>query len=174
LELEVDSQTQKNTPKRKPAKSTAKLLFSKHHTAHSMIEKRYRRNLNDKIAALRDCVPGLRGTDKGNLCSEDLEEDLHGLSPAQKPNKVFILSSILTCSSLSFPIASARKLTIFPWATVLSKAAEYIAHLEKRNKCLTKECQALKVRIDAFEILVIGRYGPGLAARKTVTDSQAS
>ena len=42
-------------------------------------------------------------------------------------------------------------------ATVLSKATEYIAHLEKRNKYLVKENAALKSRVDAFEILVMAR-----------------
>ena len=59
-------------------------------TAHNMIEKRYRTNLNDKIAALRDSVPSLRvirknakgETEPGN------QEDLQGLTPAHKLNKV--------------------------------------------------------------------------------------
>ncbi|TAQ84973.1 hypothetical protein B7494_g6706 [Chlorociboria aeruginascens] len=62
-------------------------------TAHNMIEKRYRMNLNDKIAALRDSVPSLRvmarrngGGDEG---ADDCEvgEDLQGLKPAHKLNK---------------------------------------------------------------------------------------
>ena len=76
-------------------------------TAHNMIEKRYRTNLNEKIAALRDSVPSLRvmaGTSK--LGDDDEEEDLEGLTPAHKLNK----------------------------ATVLAKATEYIRHLEKRSK----------------------------------------
>lgn len=44
-----------------------------------------------------------------------------------------------------------------PQATVLSKATEYIAHLEKRNKYLAKENAVLKARVDAFEILVMSR-----------------
>lgn len=124
-------------------------------TAHNTIEKRYRTNLNQKIATLRDIVPSLRVIDKDNPCGEGLNEDLHGLSPAQKLNKVFIHSHslfyILNSSSFSFSsIASVRQLTIFPQATILTKAAEYIAHLEKRNKCLAKENKALKSHINAF------------------------
>jgi hypothetical protein len=44
---------------------------------------------------------------------------------------------------------------------VLSKATEYIAHLEKRNKYLMKENSSLKSRVDAFEILVMSRQSPG-------------
>lgn len=96
-------------------------------TAHNMIEKRYRTNLNDKIAALRDSVPSLRIMSKsarGEDTTEDREE-LHGLTPAHKLNK----------------------------ATVLSKATEYIRHLEKRNNRLLDENGAMHARIAAFEKL---------------------
>lgn len=96
-------------------------------TAHNMIEKRYRTNLNDKIAALRDSVPSLRIMSKsarGEDTTGDREE-LHGLTPAHKLNK----------------------------ATVLSKATEYIRHLEKRNLRLIDENAAMQQRIAAFEKL---------------------
>jgi hypothetical protein len=72
-------------------------------TAHNVIEKRCRTNLNDKIAALRDSVPSLRIIDKDNPCG-DLQEDLQGLSPTEKLNKVIVhsrsFSFILPSSSL--------------------------------------------------------------------------
>ncbi|KAG0645140.1 Processed sterol regulatory element-binding 1 [Hyphodiscus hymeniophilus] len=101
-------------------------------TAHNMIEKRYRTNLNDKIAALRDSVPSLRIITRRNARGEEVEEDLDGLTPAHKLNK----------------------------ATILSKATEYIAHIERRNKILTKETAALKSRIEAFEILMMAQEPP--------------
>jgi hypothetical protein len=61
-------------------------------TAHNMIEKRYRTNLNDKIAALRDSVPALRIMSKsarGEDTNKDREE-LHGLTPAHKLNKATV------------------------------------------------------------------------------------
>lgn len=107
-------------------------------TAHNMIEKRYRTNLNDKIAALRDSVPSLRVMSRPNGGNEedDDPEDLEGLTPAHKLNK----------------------------ATVLSKATEYIRHLEKRNKRLVEEINTLKSRMDSYEKMAISgqlALGPG-------------
>lgn len=61
----------------------------------------------------------------------DPEDDLGGLTPAHKLNK----------------------------ATILSKATEYIAHLERKNRALAKENTSLRNRVEGFEMLVMSRTG---------------
>lgn len=95
-------------------------------TGHNVIEKRYRNNLNDKIVELRSAVPSLRAMSKGKR--GDNTEDLEGLTPAHKLNK----------------------------ATIMAKATEYIRHLEKRNKSMADEMNALKARLASVEV-AIGR-----------------
>lgn len=58
------------------------------------------------------------------------DEDLEGLTPAHKLNK----------------------------ATVMGKATEYIRHLEKRNKTMQEEIDAMRARLNAVEA-AIGRSG---------------
>jgi len=105
-------------------------------TAHNMIEKRYRTNLNDKIAQLRDSVPALRVAaqrmEQGSCGAEgDAEDDMSGLIPAPKLNK----------------------------ATILSKATEYIAQLERRNRGLETENNALRGRMEGLEMMLMSRGG---------------
>ncbi|KAJ6028719.1 hypothetical protein N7540_004295 [Penicillium herquei] len=87
--------------------------------AHNVIEKRYRANLNEKIAELRDSVPSLRTTKNANGDSNEDDDDGEGTQSANKLNK----------------------------ASILSKATEYIKHLEIRNKRLEDENTALKNRL---------------------------
>jgi hypothetical protein len=73
-------------------------------------------------------VPSLRVMSRPNGTEEDDDpEDLEGLTPAHKLNK----------------------------ATVLSKATEYIRHLEKRNKRLQDELTTLQTRLDSYEKMAI-------------------
>ncbi|KAG8157003.1 hypothetical protein KVR01_013225 [Diaporthe batatas] len=143
--------TAPSTKEESPATTTAsKPALGPKKTAHNMIEKRYRTNLNDKIAALRDSVPALRVmvhrlehadddvNNSGNIMDEikaeaglDMEDDLGGVTPAHKLNK----------------------------ATILSKATEYIAHLERKNRSLAKENSALRNRVEGFEMLVMSSRG---------------
>jgi len=95
-ELEIEAQTRKHPQKQQPAKSKAKSLSPKHQTAHNMIEKRYRNNLNNKIAALRDSVPSLRIATKKNYDDRDsAESDLDGQNQPRKLNKVSCLLGLL-------------------------------------------------------------------------------
>ncbi|KAK2731629.1 hypothetical protein FQN55_004547 [Onygenales sp. PD_40] len=98
---------------------TSKSLPSKKRS-HNVIEKRYRANLNDKIAELRDSVPSLRAIAKQrNGLSGQGNDDDDLISSSNKLNK----------------------------ASILSKATEYIRHLEQRNKRLEEENVDLKNRL---------------------------
>lgn len=139
------------SPTHKEEPASHKPVLGPKKTAHNMIEKRYRTNLNDKIAALRDSVPALRvmvnrlenagqqspGNDdvmeeiKAEAGLDPDDVDLGGLTPAHKLNK----------------------------ATILSKATEYIALLERKNRALAKENSSLRNRVEGFEMLVMSRTG---------------
>ncbi len=102
-----------------------------HRLAHTVIEKRYRTNLNDKISALRDSIPALRA-----MCRSSSDEgdygavDLDGLAPAQKINK----------------------------GAVMAKATEYIKHLEKQKNRMEQEIFELRTRVANMETMLSSRY----------------
>ena len=121
-------------------------------TTHNMIEKRYRTNLNDKIAALRDAVPSLR------LMAQRMDRDGNGLMLAGDGSGIIMDDVIAADVSLEVEqhmlggLAPAHKLNK---ATVLSKATEYIAHLERNNQTLTREVGYLRNRLSGLEMMVM-------------------
>ncbi|KAK0633783.1 helix-loop-helix DNA-binding domain-containing protein [Immersiella caudata] len=101
-------------------------------TAHNMIEKRYRTNLNGKITELRDAIPSLRATRRQAIGSEGegfVDDDVNNLAPAPKLNK----------------------------ATILSKATDYINQLESKNRNLETENSALRGRMEGLEMLLMAQ-----------------
>lgn len=121
-----DSGSSRSSSPEPPARRTKRADPSKN--PHNLIEKRYRVNINDKILALRDAVPALRCVvhQQDGAEPEEVEaggEDLGGLMPARKLNK----------------------------ATILSKATEYINHLEKKNVQLAQEVAELEKRFADVE-----------------------
>jgi hypothetical protein len=110
---------------------------------HNVCEKRYRNKLNVTIALLRERIPSLRASqmaaskadgskDDARTTGDDAEDDdnhdngLEGLKTTTKSDK----------------------------ATILSKAIEYISHVEKSNERLAGEDLVLRARVEAFEKLV--------------------
>ena len=100
----ADSATHLGSPDGKPG--------SVQNKSHSIVEKRYRTNLNDKIADLRKSIPSLRGD---TLNTGEAER----LSAGPKHNK----------------------------STVLTKAIEYIHHLEQRNAYLESANVSLRSQV---------------------------
>jgi hypothetical protein len=70
--------------------ATASERFPPNKKAHNMIEKRYRAKINDKITALRDCIPSLRDVYKKPSRDDELQVNCQGASSTQKLNKVLI------------------------------------------------------------------------------------
>lgn len=108
--------------------------------SHNVIEKRYRANLNEKIAELRDSVPSLRALARQTEGSPG--QDGAQSSVANKLNK----------------------------ASILSKATEYIRHLEIRNRRLEEENQALRAKLRELD-RVIDRTVTGSVASASSPDS---
>ncbi|KAI8143589.1 helix-loop-helix DNA-binding domain-containing protein [Fennellomyces sp. T-0311] len=84
--------------------------------SHNAIERRYRNNINERIAELKAAVPALQYTRQKADDDEDSEEYVDGVAVASKLNK----------------------------ATIMRKATEYIVHLQHTNDQLKAENQILE------------------------------
>jgi len=94
---------------------------------HNAIEKRYRTNLNEKINCLRQAVPSFsRHTSSGDG-GEDSEDGEDCKTGQQKYGK----------------------------AAILTRALEYIKHLENTTQRLGSEVDLLQTRVGAFEKLAM-------------------
>lgn len=97
--------------------------------AHNAIERRYRSNINDRIAGLRDVVPALR--------------ELQSRGPRRKRRRgkaeeVELVDGIRAATKLSK-------------ATILSKATEYICYLKSREVRLSREVAGLHMLLRSLE-----------------------
>jgi hypothetical protein len=99
---------------------------------HNAIEKRYRTNLNEKINCLRDGVPALCRHSSSESKSGDEAEDSDGEGVDSKTGQ--------------------QK---YGKAAVLTRALEYIQHLEGTTQRLGNEVDVLKTRVGAFEKLAM-------------------
>ncbi|KAK3937875.1 helix-loop-helix DNA-binding domain-containing protein [Diplogelasinospora grovesii] len=95
-------------------------------TAHNDIERKYRTNLKDRIAELRDAVPALQTINEDGGVGDDDNGSQPQPARAPKVSK----------------------------GTVLTKATEYIHYLERRNKQIVQEHRELSKRLQAFEQLL--------------------
>jgi Helix-loop-helix DNA-binding domain len=131
--LEPESRTRK-TRKRKSSQDDGEVpsaLCQSRKRGHNAIEKRYRTNLNDKINCLRLGIPALSrrssSDTKSDEDAEDSDEDMDTKTAQQKYGK----------------------------AAILTRALEYIQHLETTTQRLGHEVDVLATRVGAFEKLAM-------------------
>lgn len=122
---------------------------------HNAIEKRYRTNLNDKINCLRQGIPSISRRSSSDAKSDDEAEDSEAEGMDSKTGQ--------------------QK---YGKAAILTRALEYIKHLETTTQRLGSEVDVLKTRVGAFEklamsgsIVLNGKVGPqsGLVRMKSET-----
>lgn len=101
--------------------------------AHNAIERRYRKNINERILDLKNVVPALYkakiGDNKSSGNEESSDDEYNGL---EKRNS--------TTEEIVEGVPVAKKLNK---ATILHKATEYIHHLKHSNQVVENENQAL-------------------------------
>ena len=136
------------TPSANPKKRKSSVLNDGHEASgngrqprgkkisHNIIEKRYRSNLNDKIARLRDSVPELR-------TAPPTVKRRGPKAPPAAPAATTITTTAVDSDGSGDDGGAGLK---FNKATVLTKATEYIQQLERQNQRLQAELSTLRHR----------------------------
>jgi hypothetical protein len=84
----LESKTRKKGKRNAKRKLSNSKEAAKERATHNVIEKRYRSNLNSKIAELRDSVPSLCAVEQNKAEGESAEDEFSGYSRPTKVNKV--------------------------------------------------------------------------------------
>lgn len=113
----------------KRKRSTRKKLTESQKQAHNKIEKKYRININTKIAGLQKIIPSVASEKTAFETGFDKKDDNDCLS--QRLNK----------------------------SIILERATNYILHLQEREKKLEKEVNDLKMKVTYFGDYNIGIDG---------------
>ena len=116
--------------------------------AHNDIERKYRTNLKDKIAELRDAVPAL------SIAGAEGEQGGGAPPKVSKVRAMALPSRYGKGPPSPLPEEAVTANGGVEQGTVLTKATEYIRHLERRNRSITQQHQELSRRVQAFEQLL--------------------
>jgi len=131
------SRTRKSRKHKEPAEreATTDALRQSRQRGHNAIEKRYRSNLNDRIDCLRLGIPSLSRTSSSESRSGDECEDSDENGKDAQPK--------------------------YGKAAILTRALDYIKHLESTTERLSNEVDLLKCRMGSSEIRTDGANWKG-------------
>lgn len=119
---------------------------------HNAIEKRYRTDLNDKISCLRIGIPALRRSTSSSESSDEVDAgDPDGEDAKKREQK-------------------------HGKAAVLTRALEYIHHLEYKTEKIGSDVDSLNLRVGACKKLAMSGgivLSNGIVATKTSTKTEA-
>ncbi|KAJ3045837.1 hypothetical protein HDV00_006100 [Rhizophlyctis rosea] len=118
-----------------PHQATQQIIKHQRKVAHNAIERRYRNNINDRIAELRSVVPALNGSKirdaKGSKRNREDDSDSDGENDLG--------------NELMDGIPAATRLNK---ATILRKSTEYILHLKARNQQYEAELHLMRTIVE--------------------------
>ena len=139
-EVRMQNKKQKLSTGNEKTERRAPCSSKKQKKLHCAVEKRYRNNLNSKIAALQQTVPSLREPRKGEQGGEDAKE------------------------SEGDSLYKHRK------AVIITQAIEYISHLEGSTQRLSSEAVVLKAQLIAFKKQLAIMVGKTASSRTLIAE----
>lgn len=141
--------------KRRRSTASRKRLTPYQKEAHNKIEKRYRININTKIAKLQQIIPWVADEDTAFEVSHTLRRPGNGTTQQQPTtngalNNDDVSTTSSTTSSSSIP--STNKLNK---SMILEKAVDYILFLQNNENLYELEVQRLRNEVDSLKATLL-------------------